>query len=97
MAEHPSIVLKLSGFRAIIEPDRFVPGSFQLVVDGTPQSHVSLDDPGALFFEYIARMGNVIDLIGLPGEWVGSTRDGLGSDFSAVLAIRPSPARLERC
>lgn len=79
MAEHPSIVLKLSGFRAVIEPDRFVPGSFQLVVDGTPQSHVSLDDPGALFFEYIARMGNVIDLIGLPGEPITAVHLGAGA------------------
>jgi spermidine synthase len=79
VAEHPSIVLKLSGFRAVIEPDRFVPGSFQLVVDGTPQSHVSLDDPGALFFEYIARMGNVIDLIGLPGEPITAVHLGAGA------------------
>ncbi|HWU60104.1 MAG TPA: spermine synthase, partial [Microbacteriaceae bacterium] len=64
MAEHPSIVLKHSGYRAVVEPDRFVPGAYQLVVDGTPQSHVNLDDPTQLFFEYIQRMGHVIDLIG---------------------------------
>lgn len=57
----PSVTLKLSGFHAVIEPDRWVPGAFTLVVDGTPQSHVNLDDPTQLFFEYVQRMGHVID------------------------------------
>ncbi|WP_168626180.1 MULTISPECIES: spermidine synthase [unclassified Cryobacterium] len=61
MQQFPSRVLKLSGHRAVIEPDRWVPGSFTLVVDGTPQSHVNLDDPSQLFFEYVQRMGHVID------------------------------------
>lgn len=50
-----------SGFSAVIRPDRFVDGAYELVVDGTPQSHVNLDDPTELFFEYIRRMGHVID------------------------------------
>ncbi|HEV7567368.1 MAG: spermine synthase [Leifsonia sp.] len=79
MVEHPSIVLKESGYRAVIEPDRFVPGSFQLVVDGTPQSHVNLDDPTQLFFEYVARMGHVIDLIGDPGEPITAVHLGAGA------------------
>jgi spermidine synthase len=79
VVEHPSIVLKESGYRAVIEPDRFVPGSFQLVVDGTPQSHVNLDDPTQLFFEYVARMGHVIDLIGDPGEPITAVHLGAGA------------------
>lgn len=50
-----------SGFEAVIRDDPWTPGSFQLVVDGTPQSHVDLADPEHLFFEYIARMAHVID------------------------------------
>lgn len=50
-----------SGFDAVIRADPWTPGSFQLVVDGTPQSHVDLADPEHLFFEYIARMAHVID------------------------------------
>ena len=61
MSENPATVLKLSGYRAVIEPDRWTPGSFTLVVDGTPQSHVNLDDPIQLFFEYVQRIGHVID------------------------------------
>ena len=66
--DNPQIRLASSGQLAVIEADRWVPGSFQLVVDGTPQSHVNLDDPTNLFFEYIQRIGHVIDLIGDPGE-----------------------------
>jgi len=49
-----------NGMRAVIEPDRWSPGSWTLVVDGTPQSHVDLDDPGRLFFEYVQRIGHVM-------------------------------------
>jgi hypothetical protein len=63
----------------VIEPDRFTPGSFQLVVDGTPQSHVNLDNPGELFFEYIQRIGHVIDLIGDPGEPITAVHLGAGA------------------
>ncbi|HWD61336.1 MAG TPA: fused MFS/spermidine synthase [Humibacter sp.] len=79
MPEHPSVVLKHSGLRAVIEPDRWVPGAFQLVVDGTPQSHVDLDDPTRLFFEYVQRMGNVIDLLGDPGEPITAVHLGAGA------------------
>src|SRR5690606_14629773 len=57
-----------SGLHAVIRPDRFVAGAFGLVVEGTPQSHVNLDDPTDLFFEYVRRMGHVIDAIGMPGQ-----------------------------
>ncbi|WP_349866589.1 fused MFS/spermidine synthase [Leifsonia sp. WHRI 6310E] len=79
MPENPSVVLSESGFTASVEPDRFVPGAYQLVVDGTPQSHVNLDDPSQLFFEYVQRMGNVIDLIGEPGEPITAVHLGAGA------------------
>ncbi|MGO4691296.1 spermidine synthase [Glaciibacter sp. 2TAF33] len=82
--QHPSggsksVVLKHSGYSAVIEPDRFTPGSFQLVVDGTPQSHVNLENPGELFFEYIQRIGHVIDLIGDPGQPITAVHLGAGA------------------
>jgi spermidine synthase len=42
-------------------------GSWMLLVDGTPQSHVDLDDPTHLEFEYVRRMGHVLDLAADPG------------------------------
>lgn len=41
-------------------------GSWVLMVDGTPQSHVDLDDPAHLEFEYVRRMGHVLDLAAEP-------------------------------
>ncbi len=41
-------------------PSEFTSG-FELIVGGTPQSHVDLDDPTHLHFEYVVRMGAVID------------------------------------
>lgn len=79
MRELPSVVLKRSGLRAVIEPDRFVPGAFELVVDGTPQSHVNLDDPASLFYEYIQRMGTVIDLLAPPGQPITAVHLGAGA------------------
>ena len=79
MSENPSAVLKLSGYRAVIEPDRWVPGAFTLVVDGTPQSHVNLNDPTQLFFEYVERMGHVIDLLRMPGQPITAVHLGAGA------------------
>lgn len=47
---------------AEIVPDRDRPRAFTLVVEGTPQSHVDLDDPTHLEFDYIRRMASAIDL-----------------------------------
>lgn len=58
-AEHPHARLDHGGEARVI-PSEFTSG-YELVVDGTPQSHVDLDDPTHLHFEYIARMGAVID------------------------------------
>jgi spermidine synthase len=38
-----------------------------LLVGGTPQSHVDLVDPTHLEFEYVRRMGHVLDLAADPG------------------------------
>ncbi|HET7014643.1 MAG TPA: fused MFS/spermidine synthase [Streptosporangiaceae bacterium] len=41
---------------------------WMLLVDGTPQSYVDLDDPRYLDFEYVRRLGHLIDLAAEPGE-----------------------------
>lgn len=38
-------------------------GGVTVVMDGSPQSHVQLDDPGLLAFEYVAHLGLVIDTL----------------------------------
>lgn len=68
-----------SGAIAEIVPDEFSPDGLQLVVDGTAQSHVYAEHNGELFFEYIQRMGHVIDLIGSPGSAITAIHLGAGA------------------
>ncbi|MGG7466402.1 MULTISPECIES: spermidine synthase [unclassified Plantibacter] len=77
--DEPQVRLGVSGYLAKIEADRFVPGTFQLVVDGTPQSHVNLDNPEELFFEYVQRIGHIIDQIGTPGRPITAVHLGAGA------------------
>ncbi|GAB2979982.1 spermidine synthase [Frigoribacterium salinisoli] len=60
--DDPSEIVLGAGL-ARIDEDRHRPGSYTLVVDGTPQSHVDLDDPAHLAFEYVRRIGHAIDLL----------------------------------
>jgi hypothetical protein len=77
--ETPTRTLAGSGYTATITPDRWVTGAYTLTVNGTPQSHVNLDDPSQLFFEYVQRMGHVIDRIGEPGEPITALHLGAGA------------------
>ncbi|MFP5371973.1 MAG: spermidine synthase [Actinomycetes bacterium] len=52
----------VSGGTAELLADADRDGSWVLLVEGTPQSHVDLDDPTHLEFEYVRRMGHVLDL-----------------------------------
>lgn len=87
----PAPVRLASGRIASIEADRWVDGAIELVIDGTPQSHVNLRDPSDLFFEYMRRIGHVIDLFRTPGEPISALHLG-GGAFSLpryVEATRP--------
>ncbi len=50
----------------IVEADRA--GSFLVRVGGRDQSLVDLIDPTRLAFDYVRRMGDVLDTVGPPGE-----------------------------
>jgi len=54
-------------------------GSWMLLVNDTPQSHVDLDDPTHLEFEYIRRMGHVLDLAADPGTAIDAVHLGGGA------------------
>jgi spermidine synthase len=54
-------------------------GSWMLLVNGTPQSHVDLDDPTHLEFEYVRRMGHVLDLAAEPGAPIDVAHLGGGA------------------
>lgn len=76
-AEHPSIRLDHGGVAEIV-PSEYTTGH-ELIVDGTPQSHVDLDDPTHLHFEYIVRMGAVIDVLREPGQALTAVHLGAGA------------------
>src|ERR1700677_2634649 len=42
--------------------------AWMLLIDGIPQSHVDLDDPGYLEFEYVRRLGHLIDVTAPEGQ-----------------------------
>jgi spermidine synthase len=52
---------------------------WMLLVNGTPQSHVDLDDPAHLEFEYVRRMGHVLDLVADPGAPIDVVHLGGGA------------------
>ena len=43
------------------------PNAFQLMIGGTPQSHVDLDDPTYLEYEYVRQIAHMVDLQAEPG------------------------------
>src|SRR5690625_2785715 len=67
------------------------PDSWLLLVDGTPQSHVDLSDPGYLDFEYVQRIGHTADLVAAPGAPIRALHLGAGALTLAryVAATRP--------
>lgn len=54
--------------RIEFEPDVFSGTGLTLLVEGAAQSHVDVDDPTHLFFEYVRRIGHVLDAVRGPGE-----------------------------
>lgn len=71
------------------DPDR--PQGWTLLVNGTAQSHVDLDDPTHLEFEYVRRVGHVVDLAAPPLRPLRATHLGGGAWTLAryVAATRP--------
>jgi spermidine synthase len=57
----------VAGGRAELLADADRDGSWMLLVNDTPQSHVDLVDPTHLEFEYVRRIGHVLDLAAEPG------------------------------
>ena len=67
-AERLAVHRETSSGQAELVPDLSRPGSWLLFTDGVPQSQVDLEDPGYLEFEYVRRIGHVIDLSFPEGE-----------------------------
>ncbi|MFJ8936300.1 spermidine synthase [Streptomyces sp. NPDC102365] len=85
------VVGEVDGGVAELVPDRERARGWTLLIDGAPQSHVDLDDPAYLGFEYQRRLGHVIDLVAPPGRPVHAVHLGGGALTLAryVAATRP--------
>ncbi|MEU3104867.1 spermidine synthase [Streptomyces griseoflavus] len=81
----------VDGGLARLVPDRDRPRAWTLLIDGAPQSHVDLDDPSHLSFEYQRRFGHVVDLAAPPGKPLHAVHLGGGAFTLAryVAATRP--------
>ncbi|MET8767617.1 fused MFS/spermidine synthase [Streptomyces sp. NPDC004658] len=81
----------VDGGLAQLVPDPDRTRAWTLLIDGAPQSHVDLDDPAHLSFEYQRRLGHVIDLAAPPGKPVHAVHLGGGALTLAryVAATRP--------
>jgi spermidine synthase len=71
--------IAVAGGTAELLADADRDGSWMLLVDGTPQSHVDLVDPTHLEFEYVRRMGHVLDLAGDTGAPLDALHLGGGA------------------
>ena len=67
-----------SGIAELV-PDQDVPRAWVLRLNGTPQSHVDLDDPTHLEFEYLRRLGHVADLVAPEGDPIRAVHLGGGA------------------
>ena len=87
----PERRLAVSGHLARLEESRTRPGAWTLYVDGTPQSHVDLEDPEWLGFEYVRRIGHAVDLVRPPGAPITAVHLGGGALTLPryVIATRP--------
>ncbi|MFE4964888.1 spermidine synthase [Streptomyces sp. NPDC056660] len=86
-----AVVEAVDGGLAQLIPDPERDRAWTLLIDGAPQSHVDLDDPAYLSFEYQRRLGHVIDLVAPPGRPVQVLHLGGGAFTLAryVAATRP--------
>ncbi|GGS31380.1 spermidine synthase [Actinokineospora fastidiosa] len=71
------------------------PGGWLLTVDGVAQSYVDLHDPGHLEFDYVRRLGDVVDLAAPPSAPLAAVHIGGGACTLPryLAATRPGSAQ----
>ncbi|WP_026535125.1 spermidine synthase [Arthrobacter sp. H14] len=75
----PSRLLRASGMHATIDEDAFTSGAYILSIGGAQQSHVNLAHPESVFYEYLRRIANVVDLVAPEAEPVRALHLGAGA------------------
>ncbi|QGZ49086.1 MULTISPECIES: spermidine synthase [Streptomyces] len=90
-AASAAVVETVDGGLAELIPDPERPRGWTLLIDGAPQSHVDLDDPAHLSFEYQRRLGHIADLAAPPNRPLQAVHLGGGAFTLAryIAATRP--------
>lgn len=83
--------LRTSGVHATIEKDPLHEDAFVLSIDGAEQSQVNLAHPEEVFYEYLRRIANAVDLVKPAGEPIAALHLGAGALTLAryIQATRP--------
>jgi SAM-dependent methyltransferase len=70
--------------------------AWTLLLDGVESSHVDLDDPTLLIFEYVRWFGDIIDCLTAPGERLDTVHLGGGAVTLAryIAATRPASTQV---
>ncbi|MFQ4147471.1 fused MFS/spermidine synthase [Arthrobacter sp. LAPM80] len=83
--------LRTSGVHAAIDADPWHENAFVLSINNAEQSHVNVAEPQEVFYEYLRRIANAIDLLKPAGEPVTALHLGAGALTLAryIQATRP--------
>lgn len=87
----PSRYLRHAGVHATIEPDPWTSDAFVLSIDEAEQSHVNMAAPHEVFYEYLRRIANAVDLVRPAGVPITALHLGAGALTLAryIQATRP--------
>ena len=67
------------GQRAEIHPDGFSDHGHVLEIGGAEQSHVDVQNPDYVFYEYLRRIANTVDALAPAGEPITAAHLGAGA------------------
>ncbi|WP_066292233.1 spermidine synthase [Arthrobacter sp. B6] len=83
--------LRTTGQHASIEADHHIDGAYILSIGGAEQSHVNVAHPEEIFYEYLRRIGHLVDLAAPEGQPIRALHLGAGALTLAryVQATRP--------
>ncbi|WP_172465484.1 spermidine synthase, partial [Arthrobacter sp. Hiyo1] len=83
--------LRATGQHAAIEADTLIDGAYILRIGDAEQSHVNLAEPAEIFYEYLRRIGHVVDLAAPAGQAITALHLGAGALTLAryIQATRP--------
>lgn len=75
----PTRWLPFTGAYAELDEDAFIDGALILSIGGSQQSHVDMLHPERVFYEYLQRIANVVDLVREPGAPLRALHLGAGA------------------